>query len=76
MGRFGNFMLGLVCGYGVGGVIGLLLAPTSGDQFRKNIVDYKDQVITDVKATVDERQEQLRRELAYRRSSDIKLEQS
>ncbi len=76
MGRFGNFLLGVVAGYAIGGIVGLVLAPTSGNQFRKNIMDYKDQVTADVRAAVDERQEQLRRELAYRRSPDIALEKS
>ncbi len=76
MSRLGTFLFGTVVGYAVGGIAGLLLAPTSGDQMRKNIVDYKDQVTADVKSAMDERQDQLRRELAYRRSPDISLEKS
>ncbi len=76
MGRFGNFLIGVVAGYAVGGGIGILLAPTSGNQFRQNIVEYKDQVTADVKAAMEERQDQLRRELAYRRSPDVHLEKS
>ncbi len=76
MSRFGNFLIGVVSGYAVGGLVGILMAPTSGNQFRQNMVEYKDQVAADVKAAMEERQDQLRRELAYRRSPDIHLEKS
>lgn len=73
MKRFASFLIGAVVGYTVGMGLGLLLAPYSGEQFRRQVVDYKDHVAADVRKAVEEKQEQLQRELVLRRTPGMHL---
>ena len=58
MNRAMNFFVGAVIGGLVGAVLALLFAPKSGVEMRQDIVDYADQVQTEIKqAAVSKRQE-------------------
>jgi len=53
-----NFFVGAVIGGLVGAVLAILFAPKSGVEIRQDIVDYADQVQTEIKqAAVSKRQE-------------------
>lgn len=58
MNRATNFLIGAIVGGLVGAGLGLLFAPKSGVELRQDIVDYADQVQTEIRqATVSKRQE-------------------
>lgn len=58
MNRATNFLIGAIVGGLIGAGLGLLFAPKSGIELRQDIVDYADQVQTEIRqATVSKRQE-------------------
>lgn len=71
MRKVANFMLGLVLGGLLGGVVGLLLTPVSGNELRTNITEYTRQVRSEVEQAADARRAELERELANMRGEVI-----
>lgn len=58
MNRATNFIVGAMIGGLVGAVLALLFAPKAGAELRQDIVDYADQVQTEIRqAAVSKRQE-------------------
>lgn len=63
MRRFGNFMIGIVCGALVGSIAALLLAPMSGEDLRTQTAERADAVRKDVLEAYESRVAQLEAEL-------------
>ena len=63
MRRFGNFMIGIVCGALVGSIAALLLAPMSGEDLRAQTAERADAVRKDVLEAYESRVAQLEAEL-------------
>lgn len=64
MEKMGKFFAGLMIGGIVGSLIGLLLAPTAGEETRNCIKDKVYYVRDEVKKAAAERSDELRNELA------------
>ena len=64
MEKMGKFFAGLMIGGIVGGLIGLLMAPSAGEQTRNCIKDKVYYVRDEVKKAAAERGEELQKELA------------
>lgn len=69
MRRFGNFMIGIVCGALVGSIAALLLAPMSGEDLRTQTAERADAVRKDVLEAYESRVAQLEAELANLRKT-------
>jgi gas vesicle protein len=67
MNRIAAFLFGLLLGGLVGGTTGLLLAPDRGEEFRKRISNYAEQVAADVRLSAAQKQAEMERELDIRR---------
>ncbi len=59
-----NFVVGLILGGLVGGSLGLLLTPMSGDELRMEMREYSRQVRNEVELAANARRAELQRELA------------
>ena len=70
MSRFLSFMAGVISGALVGSVTALLLAPTSGEELRRQSMERADQFRSDVQLAYEERVAQLETELARLRKSE------
>ena len=68
MNRLGNFLLGAILGGLVGGITALLLAPSSGQQLRSNMVTRADQIRSEVAQAAASRRADLERQLAELRT--------
>jgi gas vesicle protein len=64
MDKFGKFLAGVLIGSLVGGALGFLLAPATGEKTRKKIMDNIEYVKGEVKKAATERSEELKKELA------------
>jgi gas vesicle protein len=73
MHRFGRFLTGLLFGALVGGITGLLFAPSSGEQMRNRMSSYADQVATDVRVSTSRKRAELERELEIRRHPEMQM---
>jgi gas vesicle protein len=62
------FFLGAVIGVAVGGVLGLLLAPASGADSRRQIQGWAENVQLEVKSAAEQRRADLERQLAELRA--------
>jgi gas vesicle protein len=69
MQRFGNFIVGIVCGALVGSIAALLLAPMSGEDLRTQTAERADAVRKDVLEAYESRVAQLEAELANLRKT-------
>jgi len=68
MNRVGNFILGAILGGLVGAVTALLLAPSSGQQLRSDVVNRADQIRSEVAQAAAARRADLERQLAELRA--------
>jgi gas vesicle protein len=73
MQKIGNFLLGLLVGALAGAVLGLLFAPSSGEELRQDIQTRADQVATDVRTAIAEERERLETELEALKKGEIKI---
>ena len=63
MAKFANFVLGILAGSLVAGVIGTLLAPSSGNELRSQAKDYVRNVQDEVKQARSLRREEMEKQL-------------
>lgn len=68
MNRVGNFILGALLGGLVGAMAALLLAPSSGQELRSDIVTRADQIRSEVTQAAAARRADLERQLAELRA--------
>ncbi len=68
MSKIFNFFLGMMMGGLVGGVVGLLLAPSSGEDMRTQIQEQSIRLRDEVKAVAEARRAELERELSNLRA--------
>jgi len=68
MNRIGNFILGALLGGFVGAIAALLIAPSSGQQLRSDIVTRADQIRSEVTQAAATRRAELERQLAELRA--------
>jgi gas vesicle protein len=68
MNRIGNFILGALLGGLVGAIAALLLAPSSGQEFRSDIMTRADQIRSEVSQAAAARRADLERQLAELRA--------
>jgi|OpeIllAssembly_1097287.scaffolds.fasta_scaffold633021_2 gas vesicle protein len=68
MNRIGNFILGALLGGMVGAITALILAPSSGQQLRSDIVTRADQIRSEVTQAAATRRAELERQLAELRA--------
>lgn len=54
-----NFMAGAMCGALVGGVTALLLAPTSGEQLRSEVVTRWEEALAEAHQAMEETRQQM-----------------
>ncbi len=73
MGRLSSFMAGILSGAIVGGVTALLLAPMAGDELIEEARERADQLIANVRATVDAERKRLEEELASLKRGEIEV---
>jgi gas vesicle protein len=64
MNRLSSFLFGAILGGTIGAVAAVLLAPSSGEQLRSNIVTRADQIRSDVAHAAAERRAELERQLS------------
>lgn len=74
MRKFGAFLLGVVSGALFGSVIALLLTPVPGKTLRQQVVEYFDNLASEVRRAASERRSELETELHKLRQSSVKLE--
>ena len=76
MRKFGNLIMGALLGGLVGGSLGLLFAPASGEKLRKNIQDYFGNMKAEINRAADEKRAELEAQLsALRAGKQIKIEE-
>jgi gas vesicle protein len=68
MSKIFNFIIGIMMGGIVGAVVGLLLAPTSGEDMRAQIQEQSIRLRDEVKSVADARRMELERELSALRA--------
>lgn len=64
MRSFGRFLVGLVTGAVIGGILALLFAPTSGDETRAKLAESYTHIRNEVKEAATNKAEVLKSELA------------
>lgn len=75
MRKFGSLMFGALLGGLVGSALALLFAPASGEQTRKNIQDYVENLKDEVNRAADEKRAELEAQLNNLRSGgSVKIE--
>ncbi len=75
MSRFMSFIAGVISGALVGSVTALLLAPTSGEELRRQSAERAEQFRSDVQMAYEARVAQLEAELARLRKSEKAAEE-
>ena len=68
MNRVGNFLIGAILGSLVGAITAILLAPSSGQQLRSDVVNRADQIRSEVAQAAAARRADLERQLAELRA--------
>lgn len=68
MRRIFSFLMGMIIGGLVGGTVGILLAPTSGEDVRSRIQERTTHFKDEIKAVAEARRAELERELAALRA--------
>ncbi len=68
MSKIFNFFIGMMMGGLVGAVVGLLLAPTSGEDMRAQIQEQSIRLRDEVKSVAEARRAELERELSALRA--------
>jgi gas vesicle protein len=71
MQRFFSFLAGVFAGLIVGAIVALLLAPTSGDDLRKQMQERSNELVSDVKSAIDEERKKLQDELESLKRGEI-----
>jgi gas vesicle protein len=71
MQRFFSFLAGVFAGLIVGAIVALLLAPTSGDDLRKQMQKRSNELVSDVKSAIDEERKKLQDELESLKRGEI-----
>jgi gas vesicle protein len=71
MQRFFSFLAGMFAGLIVGAVVALLLAPTSGDDLRKQMQERSNELVSDVKSAIEEERKKLQDELETLKRGEI-----
>jgi len=72
MNKIFSFVIGMLMGAMVGGLIAILLAPSSGEELRGQIQERSIQLSDDIKTVAAERRAELERELAQLRAPSKK----
>ena len=76
MRKFGKLVMGALLGGLVGGSLGLLFAPASGEKLRKNIQDYFGNLKAEINRAADEKRAELEAQLYELRSGkQIRIEE-
>ena len=70
MRKFGSLILGAILGGLVGSTLGLLFAPAPGDQTRREIEDYLENIQKEVSRAADEKRAELEAQLRALRSGE------
>jgi gas vesicle protein len=74
MRKFGQLILGAIVGGLIGGSLGLLFAPASGEQTRNNIQGYFENLQEEINRAADEKRAELEEQLRSLRSGkDISI---
>ena len=73
MNRLISFMSGLFSGAVVGAVIAILFAPASGKEMISDIQGRADQLVDEVKSTVERERQRLEAELASLKRGEIQV---
>lgn len=73
MGRIFSFLFGAALGGFVGGVIGLLLAPKSGQALRGDVTGYADSLKNEIARAAQQRRMELTSELNRLREPEIPM---
>lgn len=68
MNRMLSFLLGAVIGGFIGATVGVLLAPTSGEEMRSSLASRVDKIRADVSEAATQRRAELERQLAALRT--------
>ncbi len=68
MSKIFNFFIGMMMGGMVGAIVGLLLAPTSGEEMRSQLQEQSIRLRDEVKAVAEARRAELERELSALRA--------
>jgi uncharacterized membrane protein len=72
MGTFFNFIAGAVLGGLIGGAAGAILAPKSGEDLRRQIRSEIDAILDEGRKAADDREHELRQQLAVLRGDEEK----
>ncbi len=68
MSKIFNFFIGMMMGGMVGAIVGLLLAPSSGEEMRSQLQEQSIRLRDEVKAVAEARRAELERELSALRA--------
>ncbi len=63
MSKSSNFIAGAVLGAAIGSILGLLFAPKSGEELRKDLQEKADQITLEVKNAAAQKQQELEKEM-------------
>jgi len=69
MRKIGMFLSGIVVGGLVGATFALLLAPASGEQLRRQITDYTNQSVSEIRHAAQQKRTDLEERLAQLRQT-------
>lgn len=72
MGTFFNFIAGAMLGGLIGGAAGAILAPSSGEELRRQIRHEVNAILDEGRKAADERETELRQQLAVMRGDEEK----
>jgi gas vesicle protein len=64
-----RFLTGLIIGAILGGLVGLLIAPTTGNALREKIENYFIETSNEIRIAAKQKREELEKELAVLRSA-------
>jgi gas vesicle protein len=69
-----NFMAGIICGALVGAVTALLLAPSSGQQLRSDVISRWEEALTEAKVAMEETRRQMQEQFEQMQKGESKEE--
>jgi len=77
MKKFFNFTLGLFAGAAVGGALALLLAPESGPELQRRLLNQMDELIEEGREAANARQREMRAQLeSFKRGTPVTLSET